>query len=51
MLKEQIARKLGSRAKEKITDEQVLELMEACMLNKKQRKKLWHIVAKEEGFF
>ena len=25
--------------------------MEACTLNKTQRRKLWHIVAKEEGFF
>jgi hypothetical protein len=29
----------------------VIQLLEACTLNKKQRKKLWHIVAKEEGFF
>jgi hypothetical protein len=34
-----------------ITDEEVIQLMEACTLNKTQRKKLWHIVAKEEGFF
>ena len=26
-------------------------MLDACTLNKKQRKKLWHIVAKEEGFF
>jgi hypothetical protein len=50
-LEEQIARKPGSGAKPKITDEEVLELLEACTLNKKQRKKLWHIVAQEEGFF
>ena len=25
--------------------------MEACTLNKTQRKKLWHIITKEEGFF
>jgi hypothetical protein len=48
---EQIRRKEGSGAIKKITDEEVIKLMEACMLNKKQRKKLWHIVAKEEGFF
>jgi hypothetical protein len=35
----------------KITDEEIIQLMEVCTLNKKQRKKLWHIVAKEEGFF
>jgi hypothetical protein len=50
-LEEQVARKEGSGAKPKITDAEVLELLEACTLNKKQRKKLWHIVAREEGFF
>ena len=50
-LAEQVARKPGSGAKPKITDEEVLELLDACTLNKTQRKKLWHIVAKEEGFF
>ena len=25
--------------------------MEACTLNKTQRKKFWHIMSKEEGFF
>lgn len=39
-LEEQIARKLGSRAKPKITDEEVLQLLESYTLNKKQRKKL-----------
>ena len=29
----------------------MLTLLESYILNKKQRKKLWHIVAKEEGFF
>ena len=48
---EQIRRKESSGAIKKITDEEVIELIEACMLNKKQKKKLWHIVAKEEGFF
>jgi hypothetical protein len=28
-----------------------MKLLKACMLNKNQRKKLWHIVAQEEGFF
>jgi hypothetical protein len=44
-LAEQVARKEGSGAKPKITDDEVIELLEACTLNKKQRKKLWHIVA------
>ena len=48
---EQIRYKEGSGAKPKITDKEITELMEACMLNKKQRKKLWYIVACEEGFF
>ncbi len=48
---EQMKRKEGSGAKSVITDEEVIQLMEACTLNKTQRKKLWHIVAKEEGFF
>jgi hypothetical protein len=39
-LVEQVARKLGSGAKPKIIDDEVLELLEACTLNKKQRKKL-----------
>ena len=49
---EQIRRKEGTGgSNKKITDEEVIELMEACTLNKTQRRKLWHIVAKEEGFF
>jgi hypothetical protein len=28
-----------------------MKLLKACTLNKNQRKKLWHIVAQEEGFF
>jgi hypothetical protein len=39
-LAKQIAKKLGSRAKLKITDDKVLELLNACTLNRKQRKKL-----------
>ena len=50
-LAEQVARKEGSGAPKQITDEEVLQLLEACTLSKKQRKKLWHIVASEEGFF
>ena len=48
---EQIKCKEGSGAKTKIIDNEVIKLMEACMLNKSQRRKLWHIVALEEGFF
>jgi hypothetical protein len=50
-LAEKIARKPGSGAKPKVTDNEVIRLMEACTLNKKQRQKLWHVVAREEGFF
>jgi hypothetical protein len=50
-LEELVARKEGSGAKEKITFEQVTDLLDSCTINKKQRKKLWHIVAKEDGFF
>ena len=48
---EQLKHKGGNGRKPEITDKEVLELLKACTLNKKQRKKLWHIVAKEEGFF
>jgi hypothetical protein len=48
---EKVARKPGTGAKPKITEEEVTGLLEACTLNKKQRKKLWHVVAREEGFF
>jgi hypothetical protein len=44
-------RKEGSRAKPNITDDEVIELIEAYTLDKKLRRKLWHIVIKEEGFF
>jgi hypothetical protein len=50
-LDEQARRKPGRGAQPKITAEQVTELLEACTLNKKQRKKLWHVVAREEGSF
>jgi len=50
-IQELVARKERSRAKPKILDNKVLHLLEACTLNKKQRKKLWHVVAHEEGFF
>ena len=50
-LAEQVARKEGSRAKKKISDEDVLYLFKAYILNKKQKQKLWYIIAYEEGFF
>ena len=51
-IEEKITRKKGTRPqKPKITEEEVTTLLEACTLNKKQRKKLWYIVAKEERFF
>jgi hypothetical protein len=46
-----VARKPGSGAKQKIMFKQVIDLLDSCTINKKQRKKLWYIVAKEEGFF
>jgi hypothetical protein len=49
--KEQVTRKPGSGAPVKLTVDIVTQLLEACTLNKKQQKKLWHIVAKKEGFF
>jgi hypothetical protein len=39
-LKEFVARKEGSGAKEKITFDQVTDLLDSCTLNKKLRKKL-----------
>jgi hypothetical protein len=48
---EQVTRKLGSGALVKLTVDAVIQLLEACTLNKKQWKKPRHIVAKEEGFF
>ena len=39
---EQIKRKEGSGRPRKITDKEVIELIEACTLNKTQRKKFWH---------
>jgi hypothetical protein len=49
-IEQQVARKLGSGAKPKVSVNEVTKLLEACTLNKKQRKKMWHVVAKE-GFF
>ena len=37
ILEELVARKLGSGALEKIIVDQVIELLESCMINKKQR--------------
>jgi len=48
---EQVARKEGSGAKPKISEEEISRLLKACTLNKKQRKKLWIQVAREEGYF
>jgi hypothetical protein len=50
-LEEQVAGKPGSRRPPALTVDQVTDLLKSCTLNKKQRKKLWHIVAMEEGFF
>ena len=50
-LEQQAARKPGSGARPKVTEEEITSLLEACTLSKKQRKKLWHIVANEEGLF
>ena len=51
-IEEKIARKKGTGPQKlKIIEEEVTTLLEACILNKKQRKKLLYIVAKEEGFF
>jgi hypothetical protein len=47
---EQVARKPGSGAKLKVSAEEITRLLEACILNKKQRKKLRVQVAHEEGF-
>src|SRR5256714_3192031 len=48
---EQVARKEGSGAKPKVSEEEITRLLEACTLSKKQRKKLWIQIAREEGFF
>jgi hypothetical protein len=50
-LAEQVARKPGSGAPSKISEEEVTRLLKSCTLNKKQRKKLWVKVAYEEAFF
>jgi len=50
-IQELIRRKEGSGAKPKISEAEVDEILAACTANKKQRKKLWHVVAHEEGFF
>jgi len=46
-----VARNPGSGSKEKIMFEQVMDLLDSFIIDKKQRKKLWHIITKEEGFF
>jgi hypothetical protein len=50
-LEEQVARKPGSGAPLKYSVEAITNLIESCILNKKQRKKLWHLVVYEEGFW
>jgi hypothetical protein len=50
-IQELVLRKEGSGVKLKISIKEVTGLLGACTLNKKQRKKLWHVVAHEEGFF
>jgi len=50
-LLEQATRKVGSGAKPMISENEISSLIDSCTITKKQRKKLWHIVAKEEGFF
>ena len=47
----EIATKPGTGAELKIIEEEITGLLEACTLNKKQRKELWHIVVHDEGFF
>jgi hypothetical protein len=47
---EKLARKPGSGAKPKLTDEDVNLIFKECTLNRKQRKKLQHVVAAELGF-
>jgi hypothetical protein len=50
ILEEKVARKGGSRAKLKLTDDNLNKIFVACTLNKKQHKKLQYIVAAELGF-
>jgi hypothetical protein len=50
-IKEQVARKPGSGAKPQTSAQEITNLLKSCTLNKKQRKKLWHVVAKEDRFF
>ena len=47
---EKVARKEGSRAKPKLIEDDFNEIFLACTINKKQRKKLQHVVAAELGF-
>jgi hypothetical protein len=50
ILEEKVARKGGSRAKLKLTDDDLNKIFVACTLNKKQYKKLQYIVAAELDF-
>ena len=47
---ERVTRKPGSGAKPKLTVNDIKHLLEAYTRDKKQRKTLWHDVAKAEGF-
>ena len=50
-LKEQVTRKVGTGPKPQTSIQEITDLIESYTLNKKQRKKLWYIVVKEDGFF
>jgi len=50
-LLEQAIRKVRSDTKPKISIAEVTLLLEACTIDKKQHKKLWHLVTKEEGLW
>jgi hypothetical protein len=41
----------GAQRNDELTVAKVTQLLEAYILNKKQWKKLWHIVASEEGLW
>ena len=47
---EKLARKPGGGAKPKLTDEDMNLIFKECTLNRKQRKKLQHIVTIKLGF-
>lgn len=51
LYKEQVVRKPGSGTKPKIIEQEIIIILNSYTISRKQRKKLWHIVTKEEGFF